>query len=155
VSTPRKHHLVPQTYQRGFARKKGKTFQVRILNRATGGGGIRNVRDAFSQRDWNTIKTEDGLKEFGVERVLAEHIDAEATPALEATRRHEFPLSRTDREALAMFMAAQLSRARSEKDSPSRSSRSTGYCFVRRPPTTPTSDYARSSAESRRPNSAR
>lgn len=116
MSTPRKHHLVPQTYQRGFARQKGKTFQVRILNKATGGGGIRNVRDAFSQRDWNTIKTEDGLKEFGVERVLAEHIDAEATPALEATRRHDFPLSRTDREALAMFMAAQLSRGRAVRE---------------------------------------
>lgn len=113
---PRKHHFVAQTYQRGFARQKGKSFQVRILNKATGDGGIRNVRDAFSQRDWNTIKTEDGLKEFGVERVLAECIDAEAAPALKATREHDFPLSRSDREALAMFMAAQLSRGRAVRE---------------------------------------
>ena len=72
MSDPRKHHFVAQVYQRGFARRKGKSFQVRVLNKRSGEGGIRNVRDAFSQRDWNTIKTEEGLKEFGVERVLAE-----------------------------------------------------------------------------------
>jgi phosphoribosyl-dephospho-CoA transferase len=116
MSDPRKHHFVAQTYQRGFARRKGKSFQVRILNKATGDDGIHNVRDAFSQRDWNTIKTEDGLKEFGVERVLAEHIDAEAAAALAATREHDFPLSRPDREALAMFMAAQLSRGRAVRE---------------------------------------
>lgn len=116
MSDPRKHHFVAQLYQRGFARRKGKSFQVRVLNRTSGDGGIRNVRDAFSQRDWNTIKTEDGLKEFGVERVLAEYIDAEAASALEATRNHQFPLSRPDREALAMFMSAQLSRGRAVRE---------------------------------------
>jgi hypothetical protein len=116
VSDPRRHHFVAQTYQRGFARRKGKAFQLRILNKRSGEGGIRNVRDAFSQRDWNTIKTAEGLKEFGVERVLAEYIDAEAAPALEATREHRFPLSRSDREALAMFMSAQLSRGRAARE---------------------------------------
>lgn len=116
VSDPRKHHFVAQVYQRGFARRKGKSFQVRVLNKRSGEGGVRNVRDAFSQRDWNTIKTEEGLKEFGVERVLAEHVDAEAAPALEATREHQFPLSRRDREALAMFMSAQLSRGRAVRE---------------------------------------
>jgi Protein of unknown function (DUF4238) len=116
VSHPRKHHFVAQTYQRGFARRKGKSFQVRVLNKRTGEGGLRNVRDAFSQRDWNTIKTEEGLKEFGVERVLAEHIDGQAASALEATREHRFPLSRPDREALAMFMSAQLSRGRAVRE---------------------------------------
>lgn len=96
MSDPRKHHFVAQPYQRGFARRKGKSFQVRVLNKTSGEGGIRNVRDAFSQRDWNTLKTEDGLKEFGVERVLAEYIDAEAASALEATRKHQFPLSRPE-----------------------------------------------------------
>lgn len=62
MSDPRKHHFVAQLYQRGFARRKGKSFQVRVLNKTSGEGGIRNVRDAFSQRDWNTIKTEDGLR---------------------------------------------------------------------------------------------
>jgi Protein of unknown function (DUF4238) len=116
VSDPRKHHFVAQTYQRGFARRKGKAFQVRVLNKRSGEGGIRNVRDAFSQRDWNTIKTEEGLNEFGVERVLAEYIDAEAAPALDATRKHRFPLGRPDREALAMFMSAQLSRGRAARE---------------------------------------
>jgi Protein of unknown function (DUF4238) len=115
VSEARKHHFVAQTYQRGFARRKGKAFQVRVLNKGSGESGIRNVRDAFSQRDWNTIKTDDGLGEFGVERLLAEHVDAEAAPALEATRERRFPLSRPDREAIAVFISAQLSRGRAAR----------------------------------------
>src|ERR1700694_1304422 len=116
MSDPRKHHFVAQVYQRGFARRKGKSFQVRVLNKRSGKAGIRNVRDAFPQRECNTIKTEEGLKEFGVERVLAELVDAEAAPALKATRERQFPLSRRDREALAIFMSAQLSRGRAVRE---------------------------------------
>jgi Protein of unknown function (DUF4238) len=116
MAPPRKHHYVAQTYQRGFARQKGKAFQVRIIHRGTGHGGIRNVRDTFSRRDWNTMEMRDGTKQFGVEQLLADHVDAEAAPALEATRRHRFPLSRANREALAMFMAAQLSRGRAVRE---------------------------------------
>ena len=116
MSEPRKHHFVAQSYQRGFARHKGKAFQVRILNKRSVEASIRNVRDAFSQRDWNTVTTEDGLSEFGVERVLAEYVDAEAAPALAGMREHRFPLDHRDREAMAIFMSAQLSRGRSARE---------------------------------------
>jgi hypothetical protein len=116
VSEPRKHHYVPQTYQRGLARKKRKALQVRVLNKTTGDGGIRNVEDTFARRDWNTMLNDDGIKEFGVERLLAEYIDQGAAPALEAARQLEFPLTDPDRVALAMFMAAQLSRGRAVRE---------------------------------------
>jgi hypothetical protein len=118
MSEPRKHHFVAQLYQRGFARQStAKSWQVKVVNRNTGEGGIRNVRDAFAQRDWNTIVDPEGNKEFGAERLLAEHIEAPAAPALEDLRKGRFPLLEWRREALAMFMSAQLSRGRIVRES--------------------------------------
>jgi hypothetical protein len=48
VSEPRKHHRVAQLYQRGFARKRGKSSQAVVLDRATGEHGLRNVRNVFA-----------------------------------------------------------------------------------------------------------
>jgi hypothetical protein len=115
VSAPRKHHLVAQVYQRGFARAKGKSFQVMVLNKATGEGGLRNVRNTFAKRDWNTIEDGAGTKEFGVEVLLADNVDALAAPALQAMRDGRFPLEPADREAMAVFMAAQLNRGRAPR----------------------------------------
>jgi hypothetical protein len=112
MSEPRKHHFVAQLYQRGFARQRGRSWQVKVVNRYTGEGGIRSVRDAFAQRDWNTIVDDEGNKDFGVERLMAEHIEAPAAPALADLREGRFPLPEWRREALAMFMSAQLSRGR-------------------------------------------
>jgi Protein of unknown function (DUF4238) len=115
VPGPRKHHLVAQFYQRGFAKKKGKSFQVRVLDKATAEGGLRNVQNTFAERDWNTIEDAAGIKEFGVERLLAGHVDAMAAPALQAMRDGRFPLDRADREAMAVFMSAQLTRGRAPR----------------------------------------
>lgn len=110
MTEPRGHHLVAQLYQRGFAMKKGKVWQVRVLNRATGEGGLRNVRDAFKRRDWNAIKTADGELDFAVEHLLAEHVDSPVAPALAQLRDGRFPLGSDLLVALATFMAAQLTR---------------------------------------------
>jgi hypothetical protein len=75
VTAPRKHHLVAQLYQRGFARQRKKESYVLVLDRETGDGGVRNIRDVFAQRDWNTIVDADGNKLFGVEQLLADEID--------------------------------------------------------------------------------
>jgi Protein of unknown function (DUF4238) len=115
VSEPRKHHLVAQLYQRGFAKKKGKSFQVLVLDKATAKGGLRNVQNTFAERDWNTIEDAAGTKEFGVEKLLADHVDALAAPALQAMRDGRFPLDSGDREAMAVFMAAQLNRGRATR----------------------------------------
>jgi hypothetical protein len=112
MSEPRKHHLVPQLYQRAFARRTRKQYQGLVLNRMTGEGGLRNVRDIFAQRDWNTIIDADGNRDFRVEKLLADFVESTAQPALEAAGRGDYPLSEEDRDALALFMAAQLTRGR-------------------------------------------
>lgn len=112
MAHPRGHHLVAQLYQRGFAVRSGKAWQIRVLNRATGDGGLRNVRDVFKRRDWNTIRTEDGELDFAIEELLAEHVDAPAASAIAALRDGRFPLGRDLEVPLSIFMAAQLTRGR-------------------------------------------
>lgn len=112
MSAPRGHHLVAQLYQRGFAVRSGKGWQIRVLNRRTGEGGLRNVRDVFKRRDWNTIKTEDDELDFAVEELLGERVDGPAAPAIAALRDGNFPLGRDLEVPLSTFMAAQLTRGR-------------------------------------------
>lgn len=112
MSAPRGHHLVAQLYQRGFAVRSGKAWQIRVLSRRTGDGGLRNVRDVFKRRDWNTIKTEDGELDFAVEELLGERVDGPAAPAIAALRDGDFPLGRELEVPLSTFMAAQLTRGR-------------------------------------------
>ena len=112
MSEPRKHHIVAQTYQRGFARKKGRTYQVRALNKRTGEGGLRSVRDNFAERDLNTIAEADGTRNQDVEKFLAEQIDGPAAPVLGALREDRFPLDDERRSILSIFMSAQLVRGR-------------------------------------------
>jgi hypothetical protein len=112
MSAPRGHHLVAQLYQRGFAVRSGKAWQIRVHNRRTGDSGLRNVRDVFKRRDWNTIKTEEGELDFAIEELLAKHVDSPAAPAIAALREGNFPLGRDLEVPLSTFMAAQLTRGR-------------------------------------------
>jgi hypothetical protein len=74
---------------------------------------VRNVRDVFAQRDWNTIVDADGNKLFGVEQLLADEIDGPAAAVLQGIRdESSFPLGQYEREVLALFMSAQLTRGR-------------------------------------------
>lgn len=116
MSQPRGQHLVAQLYQRGFAARAGKGWQVRVLNRATGEGGIRNVRDVFKRRDWNTVIGEEGDLDFGVEEALAVHVDDPAAPALATLRDGTFPLDPAAELDLLRFMAAQLVRGREVRE---------------------------------------
>lgn len=112
MSESRGHHFVAKLYQRGFARKSGKAWQVRVVNRKSGDVSLRNVENTFKQRDWNTIKLEDGELDFAIEKVFADHIDGPAAPAVVALRDGHFPLGNDPEVALATFMAAQLTRGR-------------------------------------------
>lgn len=87
-----------------------------MLNRATGEGGLRNVRNAFKQRDWNTVMGSDGEPDFSVEEAFATHVDDPAAPALAALRDGCFPLDRKAELALLGFMAAQLVRGREVRE---------------------------------------
>lgn len=120
MSEPRGHHLVAKAYQKGFARKTRKAWQVRVLDRASGESTLRNVENTFKRRDWNTITTEDGELDFAIEAVFADHIDGPAAPAIEALRGGDFPTDRPTGVALATFMAAQLTRGSMVRENLSR-----------------------------------
>lgn len=108
--------MSPSSTSGAFAAKAGKSWQVRVLNRATGDGGLRSVRDAFKRRDRNTIIGADGEPDFGVERLLADRIDSPAAPAIAKLREGTFPLDAEEEIALALFMAAQLVRGREVRE---------------------------------------
>ena len=101
---------MPQFYQRGFARKRGRAWQVRVVERGSENGRVANVADTFKRRDWNTVLDEDGTKDFAIEHVLARLVDGPAAPAFEAMRADRFPLNDGERFRVARFMSAQLTR---------------------------------------------
>lgn len=117
MSDPRKHHIVPQLYQKGFARRTGNVWKAVVLDRQTGQArGPITVRDIFAERDYNTIIDVDGNRDFAAERLLAEHVEDVAAPGLAALRAGRFPLGESDCEYVALFIAAQLSRGRTIRD---------------------------------------
>jgi Protein of unknown function (DUF4238) len=113
MSDPRKHHIVPQLYQKGFAGQQGKGWYAVVLDRARGHARpASNIRDILAERDYNTIIDADGNRDFRAEQMLAEHVETASAPGLEALRAGTFPLSDIDRQQVATFVAAQLTRGR-------------------------------------------
>jgi hypothetical protein len=110
VTEPRGHHVVPQFYQRGFARRRGDVWQVRVVERGGDRDYVANVADNFKRRDWNTVQDEDGTKDFAIEHSLARLVDDPAARAFEAMRAERVPLGEGERFDVARFMSAQLTR---------------------------------------------
>jgi Protein of unknown function (DUF4238) len=110
VPEPRGHHLVAKLYQKGFARKSKKVWQVSVTDRSNGRTTLRNIENTLKRRDWNTVKTEEGELDFAIETVFADHVDGPAAPVIAALREGDFPAGRPAGVALATFMAAQLTR---------------------------------------------
>lgn len=118
MSAPRRHHVVPELYQKGFARQQGKGWFAVVMIRATGERrGPTNITNIFVERDYNTITDADGSLDFSVEQLLARYVEDASVPAFEALRAGHFPLADADTFQLALFMAAQLSRGRGIRDS--------------------------------------
>jgi hypothetical protein len=107
---------VAQLYQRGFARRRGKAWQVKVIDRASGRATVRNVADNFKRRDWNTVVDEGGEPHFDVELGLASTVDGPAAPVIAALRDGELPDDHDSRLALARFMGAQLVRGREVRE---------------------------------------
>lgn len=113
MSEPRKHHIVPQLYQKGFARRRGKNWYAVVVDRETGQARAPGtIRDIFAERDYNTILDADGARDVRIERLLAEDVETASAPGLQALGASAFPLSEADRQQVAIFMATQLTRGR-------------------------------------------
>jgi hypothetical protein len=70
------------------------------------------MANVFAERDFNAFRDEDGELRQDVEKLLAYHVDTPAARGLQALRDGEFPLPNEQREDVARFMAAQLTRGR-------------------------------------------
>jgi hypothetical protein len=114
MTAPRGHHLLPQTYQRGFANAKN---QVLVVERATGQGHVVNIRDAFKRRDWNAVKDQDGNLDHTAEQLLADYVDAPASPGLQQLRNGDLDLEPADRIGVGVFIAAQMGRTQYMRES--------------------------------------
>lgn len=104
---PRGHHLLPQTYQRGFANPKDL---VRVTDRETGHSYTPNIADNFKRRDWNSVVTDDGELDHTVERIFSKMIDGPASPGLQKLRSGDLGLTAEERDGVARFIAMQQSR---------------------------------------------
>jgi Protein of unknown function (DUF4238) len=106
---PRGHHLLAQLYQRGFANERN---QVRVAERSTGRCYQANIEKVFKENDFNAFRDENGELCQDIERLLADHVDTPASRGFNALRGGEFPLPPDQREDVARFIAAQLTRGR-------------------------------------------
>jgi len=128
MADPRRHHILAQLYQRGFANERD---QVRVIERATGRCYVSNMANVFAEKDFNAFRDEDGELRQDVEKLLANHVDSPATSGLQALRDGVFPLSDDQREGVARFMAAQLTRGRHFRETTSEAMEKVGAMMLR------------------------
>jgi Protein of unknown function (DUF4238) len=69
MTTPRKHHYLPQFYLRGFSPDGTKITQI---EKATGRGYSANIKDTAAIRDFHEIDSDSVDDRFALERKLAE-----------------------------------------------------------------------------------
>lgn len=107
---PRNHHLLAQLYQRGFANADG---QAGLLVRETGEWDApRNITTLFREPHFYAFVDEDGVRRQDFEELLAREVESPAGEGFKALRAGAFPLPDTQREGVARFIAAQVTRGR-------------------------------------------
>jgi hypothetical protein len=78
VSTPRKHHYLPQFYLRGFSANGRSVFQV---EKRGGRGYVSSIRDTVAIRDYHELDTVDAEDPTVIEKRLAQ-VEAPLAEAL-------------------------------------------------------------------------
>lgn len=105
---PRRHHYLPQMYQRAFANAKG---QVRVLHTDGSRDYTTSTANAFAERDYYTVASVDAEVDHElIESGIYAKAEAIADPALKRLLAGEFPPTLQDRADFAAFMALQVTR---------------------------------------------
>lgn len=107
MTTPRKHHLVPQFLLNRFADKKNRIVMVsrdQQIRRTV------KVKEACHERDFYAIEGIDGWSQ-GAEALLSK-IESDGAAAVDTMLNGEFPPKETDREKLALLIAFQCLRGK-------------------------------------------
>jgi hypothetical protein len=105
---PRRHHYLPQMYQRAFANGTG---QVRVLNLRNRRDFTTNPVNAFVETDYYTVASVDAEVDHElIERRIYADVESHTTPILRALVNGEFPPSPQHRADFAAFMALMVTR---------------------------------------------
>lgn len=107
MSTPRKHHIVPKGYLRGFAIPRGSE-SVCVFSVADHSVFTTNIDNVCAERDYYAASLEDGTKTTELESYLANLDDVFARILRKVANGKE--LSATDRYDFAAFVATQYLR---------------------------------------------
>jgi uncharacterized protein DUF4238 len=110
MTEPRRHHLLPQFYLRGFT---DGADQLAVVSRDLTKRFVSSVAKAAAEGDFYTVDTAAGPSQ-AVEKLLSQ-MESEAAPALDRILAGGFPPSGDDRVALSAFMAFQLTRSRAHR----------------------------------------
>lgn len=101
----RNQHTVPQAYLRGFANSERKLWCHDLKEGHT---TARSVKRVASEDDFYTLKTNDGAS-LAWEQDIFRPIENAAPPAFAKLVRSE-PLTKSDREAIAIWISVQIFR---------------------------------------------
>lgn len=112
MSTPRRHHLLPQFYLSSFATRRR---QVRVVPRPSSQNPIApyttSIRNAMVERDYYTYTDAKGDEHLGIEEAYA-MIESAAAKCLRILLQDGLTLSPDERSLWAVFMSAQVTRGR-------------------------------------------
>jgi hypothetical protein len=107
---PRRHHYLPQMYQRAFTNAKG---QVRVVNVDEERDFTTNTTNAFVEADFYTVASVDAEHDRElIERRIYAEVEGFTMPILNALVCGKFPPSRQHRADFAAFMALMVTRER-------------------------------------------
>lgn len=105
---PRRHHYLPQLYQRAFADTNGR---VRVLDIDKGRDYVTSPVNAFVQGDYYTVASVDAEVDHGlIESGIYSRAESIAADALRTLVDGTWPLALQHRMDLAGFMALQITR---------------------------------------------
>lgn len=112
MNEPRRQHLLPQFYLRGFADRRER---INVFPRAGQPGASKphttKITNVLVERDYYTITDGTGNESFIVEQALAQ-LEAAASAALRVLLDEGLVLSDQQRSAWSEFMAMQVTRGR-------------------------------------------
>jgi hypothetical protein len=111
MTEPRRHHLVPAFYLRGFGNEKG---QVGVITRDLKKAFTASALKIAVETDFYAIETKDGPSQE-MEKLLSA-IEDEGARALRNLIGGAFPPSAEDRAAFSQFVAFQWLRGRDHRE---------------------------------------
>lgn len=112
MSHKKRHHILPQRYQKGFADLSGRVW---YYDRRRGHIACENPLNVAVETNFYTSESTDSPNPAFMEDFLAEHIESPFWPVLETLEKRQIPSSE-DRQRVSVFAAFLLTRVVAFRD---------------------------------------